>query len=40
MHELGHAYNHVGNALHKHNLILSKEEKQAQAFAAYFLMPV
>lgn len=40
MHELGHACNHTGNALHKHKLVLSKEEKQANAFAAYFLMPV
>lgn len=40
LHELGHANNHVGNALLKNKLILSKEEKQAQAFAAYFLMPV
>lgn len=40
LHELGHASNHVGNALYKNKLVLSKEEKQAQAFAAYFLMPV
>ena len=40
IHELGHACNHVGNALYKNKLVLSKEEKQAQAFAAYFLMPI
>lgn len=40
LHELGHAYNHAGNSLHKNKLILCKEEKQADAFAAYFLMPV
>lgn len=40
IHELGHASYHVGNALHKNKLVLSKEEKQANAFAAYFLMPV
>lgn len=40
LHELGHVSSHVGNALLKNKLVLSKEEKQAQAFAAYFLMPV
>lgn len=40
LHELGHASSHAGNALLKNKFILSKEEKQAQAFAAYFLMPV
>ena len=40
LHELGHANYHVGNALFKNKLILSKEEKQAQAFAAYFLLPI
>jgi hypothetical protein len=40
VHELGHAYSHAGNSLLKDKIIVSKEEQQADAFAAYFLMPV
>ncbi len=40
VHELGHAYFHYGNSLLKNKTIVSKQEIQAEAFAAYFLMPV
>lgn len=40
VHELGHACYHVGNSLLKDKIIVSKQEQQAKAFAAYFLMPV
>ena len=40
VHEIGHVYSHSGNSLMKNKLIVDKQEKQAEAFAAYFLMPV
>jgi len=40
VHELGHAYSHCGNSLLKNKTVVSKQEIQADAFAAYFLMPV
>lgn len=40
MHEIGHAYKHAGSALKKNKYVWGKEEKQANAFAAYFLMPI
>lgn len=40
VHELGHAYFHSGNSLLKNKTVVSKQEMQADAFAAYFLMPV
>jgi hypothetical protein len=39
-HELGHAISHCGNSLLKEKTIIRKQEMQANAFAAYFLMPV
>lgn len=40
VHELGHAFFHYGNSLLKEKSIVRKQEMQANAFAAYFLMPV
>lgn len=40
VHEIGHAYCHYGNSLLKNKIIVEKQEQQAEAFAAYFLMPV
>ncbi|MDD4678207.1 MAG: ImmA/IrrE family metallo-endopeptidase [Tissierellia bacterium] len=40
IHEIGHVYCHCGNSLMKNKIIVNKQEKQAEAFAAYFLMPV
>ncbi|MDD4089164.1 MAG: ImmA/IrrE family metallo-endopeptidase [Tissierellia bacterium] len=40
VHELGHAYFHCGNSLLKDKIVVRKQEMQANAFAAYFLMPV
>lgn len=40
IHELGHAKFHTGNSLLKNKFIVDKQEMQAEAFAAYFLMPV
>lgn len=40
VHEIGHAICHYGNSLLKNRIIVNKQEKQAEAFAAYFLMPV
>jgi Zn-dependent peptidase ImmA (M78 family) len=39
IHELAHTY-HCGNTAHLAPLAVSKNEEQAKAFAAYFLMPV
>lgn len=39
-HELGHAISHCGNSLLKTKTVIRKQEMQADAFAAYFLMPV
>lgn len=38
-HELGHILNHSFNAYNAKNINISKCECQANAFAAYFLMP-
>ena len=40
VHELGHTYFHCGNSLLKDKTVVRKQESQANAFAAYFLMPV
>jgi hypothetical protein len=40
VHELGHAFFHYGNSILKEKTVISKQEMQANAFAAYFLMPV
>jgi len=40
IHEVGHAYCHSGNSLMKNKIVVDKQEQQAEAFAAYFLMPV
>lgn len=40
VHELGHAICHCGNSLLKEKAVVNKQEMQANAFAAYFLMPV
>jgi Zn-dependent peptidase ImmA (M78 family) len=40
VHELGHAFFHYGNSMLKEKVVISKQEMQANAFAAYFLMPV
>jgi hypothetical protein len=40
VHEIGHTLYHYGNSLLKNKIIVNKQEKQANAFAAYFLMPV
>lgn len=40
VHELGHAFFHYGNSMLKEKAVISKQEMQANAFAAYFLMPV
>lgn len=40
IHELGHAVSHCGNSLLKETIVIRKQEMQANAFAAYFLMPV
>jgi hypothetical protein len=40
VHELGHAFFHYGNSMLKEKTVISKQEMQANAFAAYFLMPV
>lgn len=40
VHELGHALFHYGNSMLKEKTVISKQEMQANAFAAYFLMPV
>lgn len=40
IHEIGHVYCHCGNSLLKNKIVVNKQEKQAEAFAAYFLMPV
>lgn len=40
VHELGHTLCHYGNSLLKNKIVVNKQEKQAEAFAAYFLMPV
>lgn len=40
VHEIGHALYHCGNSLMKKRIIIDKQEMQAEAFAAYFLMPV
>jgi len=39
VHEAGHMY-HVGNTALLDPIIIEKNESQAQAFAAYFLMPI
>lgn len=40
VHEIGHTLYHYGNSLLKNKILVNKQEKQANAFAAYFLMPV
>ncbi len=40
VHEIGHAIYHYGNSLLKNRIVVNKQEKQIEAFAAYFLMPV
>jgi hypothetical protein len=40
VHESCHIYNHAGNQLQKNKWQVAKDEGQAQAFAAYFLMPL
>lgn len=40
VHEIGHTLYHYGNSLLKNKIVVNKQEKQAEAFAAYFLMPV
>jgi len=40
VHEIGHAHCHCGNSLLKSKIIVDKQEQQAEAFAAYFLMPI
>lgn len=40
VHEIGHAQCHCGNSLLKSKIIVDKQEQQAEAFAAYFLMPI
>jgi len=40
IHEVGHSYCHSGNSLMKSKIVVDKQEQQAEAFAAYFLMPV
>lgn len=40
VHESCHIYNHVGNQLKKDRWQVAKDEGQARAFAAYFLMPL
>lgn len=40
VHELGHALFHYGNSMLKEKAVIGKQEMQANAFAAYFLMPV
>lgn len=40
VHELGHAFFHYGNSMLKEKAVISKQEMQSNAFAAYFLMPV
>lgn len=40
VHELGHALFHCGNSTLKEKTVIRKQEMQANAFAAYFLMPV
>ena len=40
IHELGHALFHYGNSILKEKTVIRKQEMQANAFAAYFLMPI